>query len=594
MEELTILIIEDNPVNMKLIRDLLQLGRYGILEASDARTGIRLAQEHNPDLILMDIQLPGMDGLSATRIIKKDPVLKDIPVVALTAHAMHGDDLKIRESGCDGYISKPIDTRSFLKRILQLLQENTEYRKSPHGKNFNHKNRILIIDSDPLNIKLLKARFPNDKYEVISASNTEETLEKALNEFPDLILLDFTITDMDSYDVTGRLKRNPATRDIPIIMITTLDGKCDEEKALMTGVDEFIDKPVNTTELMARINSVLRLKQYQDQLAIHRQSAEFFSAALNRKGPLPGAIDLPSVLLVEDSEKDARLIQSYLEGQPYRIAIARDGDETISLAQREKTDLILLDINLSDMNCFEICRRLKGMYETRNIPIVMITRLQDMENMDLCIEPGVDDYLIKPINFRELRARINILLKKKLYMDTFYSNYEAALNPAIIDPVTGLYNALYFKRFIELEVKRSLRHGYPVGLVMIGVDELDSYNDSYGRLTGDMILRELARVIKSNVREIDLAARYSDDEIAVILPYYNKENALIVVERIRRAFASHSFQDNAPLQPVDINLCMGIAFCMTDASTAEELIRNTGSMLYLAREERKNRVCIYR
>ncbi|NOZ67721.1 MAG: diguanylate cyclase [Deferribacteres bacterium] len=234
------------------------------------------------------------------------------------------------------------------------------------------------------------------------------------------------------------------------------------------------------------------------------------------------------------------------------------------------------------------------MYQSRNIPIIMITRLQDMENMDMCIEPGVDDYLIKPINFRELRARINILLKKKLYMDTFYSNYEGALNPSIIDPLTGLYNHPYFKRFLELEVKRSLRHGYPVGLVMIGVDELDRYNDSYGRSTGDMILRELARVIKGNIREIDLAARYSDDEIAVILPYYNKDNALIVVERIRRAFASHSFQDNVPVKPADINLCMGIAFCMTDASTAEELILNAGNMLYLARKEKKNRVCVYR
>ncbi len=594
MEDLTILIIEDNPVNMKLIRDLLQLGRYGILEASDAQTGIRLARERKPDLILMDIQLPGMDGLSATRIIKNDPALRDIPVVALTAHAMHGDDLKMRESGCDGYISKPIDTRSFLKKILQLMQENTEHRKSHHRKDFNHKNRIMIIDNDPLNIKLLKARFPHDKYEIISASTTEETLEKAVNEFPDIILLDFTIADMDSYDITRKLKNNPATRDIPIIMITTLDGKCDEEKALMTGVDEFIDKPVNTTELMARINSVIRLKQYQDQLAIHRQSAEFFAASVKRETPLSGAADSPSVLLVEDSEKDARLIQNYLEGQPYRISIARDGEETISVVQRERTDLILLDINLSDMDCFEICRRLKGMHQSRNIPIIMITRLQDMENMDMCIEPGVDDYLIKPINFRELRARINILLKKKLYMDTFYSNYEGALNPSIIDPLTGLYNHPYFKRFLELEVKRSLRHGYPVGLVMIGIDEPDRYNDSCGRSTGDMILRELARVIKGNVREIDLAARYGDDEIAVILPYYNKDNALIVVERIRRAFASHSFGDNAPVKPADINLCMGIAFCMTDASTAEELVRNAGNMLYLARKERKNRVCIYR
>jgi CheY-like chemotaxis protein len=114
MENKTILIIEDNELNMKLFRILLQLGKYKILEAFDAEKGIELARKHQPDLILMDIQLPDMDGFSATRIIKEDPELKDIPVVVLTSYAMHGDDKKAFKAGCDGFIEKPIDTGSFL------------------------------------------------------------------------------------------------------------------------------------------------------------------------------------------------------------------------------------------------------------------------------------------------------------------------------------------------------------------------------------------------------------------------------------------------------------------------------------------------
>lgn len=121
MGDKTILVIEDNEMNMKLVRTLLQIGKYRVLEANDAETGISMAQRYLPDLIMMDIQLPAMDGLTASRLIKEDPVTRDIPVVALTSYAMQGDEEKARESGCIGYMSKPIDTRRFLKLIRQYL-----------------------------------------------------------------------------------------------------------------------------------------------------------------------------------------------------------------------------------------------------------------------------------------------------------------------------------------------------------------------------------------------------------------------------------------------------------------------------------------
>ena len=117
----TILVIEDNELNMKLVRSLLKMSSYVMVEAEDAETGIKLAREKKPDLILMDIQLPGMDGLSATKILKEDSSIKDTVIIALTSHAMEGDDKKVREAGCDGYITKPIDTRNFLQTVADYL-----------------------------------------------------------------------------------------------------------------------------------------------------------------------------------------------------------------------------------------------------------------------------------------------------------------------------------------------------------------------------------------------------------------------------------------------------------------------------------------
>ncbi len=121
MGEKTILVIEDNEINMKLVRTLLKIGGYRVLEVRDAETGIEVARRDKPDLILMDIQLPAMDGLEATRLIKREPEVQHIPVVALTSYAMQGDEKKALEAGCSGYISKPIDTRKFLEILSDFF-----------------------------------------------------------------------------------------------------------------------------------------------------------------------------------------------------------------------------------------------------------------------------------------------------------------------------------------------------------------------------------------------------------------------------------------------------------------------------------------
>ena len=122
MKKGNVLVIEDNRVNMKLIRAVLQVkGNYKVLEAQNAEEGIDIAYKYHPDVILMDIQLPGIDGLSTTRFIKSDPELRDIPVVAVTSSAMLVDEEKSLAAGCVGHISKPIDVKNFVDTMEQLL-----------------------------------------------------------------------------------------------------------------------------------------------------------------------------------------------------------------------------------------------------------------------------------------------------------------------------------------------------------------------------------------------------------------------------------------------------------------------------------------
>ncbi len=116
-----ILVVEDNPLNMELAVDLLELAGYAVLQAATAEEGLELARAEKPALILMDMQLPGLDGLAAARALKADPATRDIPIVALTAYAMRGDAEKMYQAGCAGYIAKPIDTRQFAQTVAQFL-----------------------------------------------------------------------------------------------------------------------------------------------------------------------------------------------------------------------------------------------------------------------------------------------------------------------------------------------------------------------------------------------------------------------------------------------------------------------------------------
>jgi two-component system, cell cycle response regulator len=593
MKTQTLLVIEDNALNMKLVRSLLNLAGYRVLEAEDAEQGIQMASLHRPDLILMDIQLPGMDGLEATHIIKAQEELKHIPIVALTSFAMPGDEQKAREASCSGYITKPIDTRKFIETIRGFLSpekpsDEKESRKEPSGKP-----RILIVDDDSLNIKLMKAKLPAEKYESLTASNGQQAIAIADRDLPDLILLDIMMPDMDGFAVSRLLKQNPHTREIPIILVTALEGLDDKINGLETGADEFLTKPVNTIELLSRINSLLRLKQYRDQLAVRSQSETSLTPFTNQTGKVEDFSHPPRILLVEDDERDSKIFKGFFLNQGYDLEWVKTGEEALDLLKWKSVDLILLDVLLPGLDGFEICRQLKNSNQTRDLQIILITCLSDLENKIKGIELGADDYLIKPVNRQELQARMKILLTKKRYIDDLRQNYESALNSAVNDALTTLYNQAYFKKFFEQELKRAARQKYSVALIILDVDNFKQINDSLGHLAGDYILSELGPVIKSNVREIDLASRYGGDEFALVLPYTDRNESTLVAERLRKVIEGRTFSQESQSEDVKVTISLGIAFFPAQGSTPEEIIRNADQALYQAKNEGKNRCQVY-
>ena len=453
----------------------------------------------------------------------------------------------------------------------------------------NSKSKILVVDDEPLNVKLLSAMLPSDQYETASAFSGDEALKLVRDFQPDLILLDIMMPGLNGYDLTRILKSNTESSEIPIVLITAFSGSEYEIKGLEAGADEFLNKPVNKTELLTRAKSLIRLRQYKEQIKSRTCSIKSVTSNIDEKNCLDNTeLNLPTILIVEDNKIDAKLLQRYLHGEPYQIKHASNGENAISRSQQERIDVILLDLLLPGKSGFDVCSALKEKENTQNIQIVAITGLSDLESKLKGIELGVDDYLIKPVNMHILRTRVKSLVKKKALLDRLCDKYEMAVHSAITDKLTGLYNRRYFDHFLDFEIKRSSRQKASLALLMIDIDNFKLINDTLGHLFGDKILNKLGDIIKSIIRETDLAARYGGEEFSIVMSNTGLEEATEIAERLRKAISEYNFE--ITYRPTTVSI--GIALYPLDSTSLQDLLSNADRALYRAKHEGKNRVCV--
>lgn len=457
----------------------------------------------------------------------------------------------------------------------------------------SYRKKVLIADDSPVSLASLEKMLSTGQFHTILAANGREAYDRAVCELPDLIMLDVMMPEMNGFEAARILKEDSRTHSIPIIMVTALDGPEYEMAGREAGAEEYLTKPVRPQELLARANSLISLKQYRDQLTIRNHSQWSFIVDKHSHDAGPETQkQLPLVLLVEDNLSDAELVRGLLSDLPLRLEHLTNGDEAAELCKTGQVDLMLLDILLPGLNGFEVCRRVKSSDKGKDLPIVVITCLEDMDSRLKCIELQTDDFLVKPIAGRELQARVKILLEKKQRLDELRSHYEEALSSAVVDWLTGLYNHGYFKRFLDLEIKKSLRQRYPVTLIMIDIDNFKAVNDAHGHPTGDVILQELAQVVRRSVREVDLVARYGGDEFAIVLPYSDHPGALRVARRIDEAIKSHGFPPKSSVKGTRLTVSMGVAGYPEDAVHVDGLIHSADQKLYRAKTKGKNQITV--
>ncbi len=302
------------------------------------------------------------------------------------------------------------------------------------------------------------------------------------------------------------------------------------------------------------------------------------------------------ILVVDDHEDNIDLLRARLEARGYQIEAASDGQLALEIVRRDPPDLILLDVMMPRIGGIEVARQVRADTSLPFIGIIMQTALTETENMVEGLEAGADDYIGKPINFAELEARVKSLLRiKRLQEDLerrereLQEVNERLLTISRVDGLTELDNRRHLEERLDEMFEHSSRLNEPLSCVLCDLDKFKSVNDTYGHQAGDEVLKQLARILKHEAREIDRVGRYGGEEFMFLLPGTVLDAAVTFAERVRKAVEGHTFTfDGGTLTRT---LSSGVsAWPHPRVRNSDALVRAADDALYVAKETGRNKV----
>lgn len=443
--------------------------------------------------------------------------------------------------------------------------------------------RILVVDDQPANVRLLEARLQAEYFDVCTADNGQTALELARLEQPDVILLDVMMPGMDGYEVCRRLKADAATRHIPVVMVTALDQREDRIKGLDAGADDFLTKPIDEVSLFARVRSLLRLKAVLDELRYREDSAALAGALVDSGDDIGVAQDV--VIIAADQRVMPRYTAAMPDGANCRTYTdPAEGMKAISV----ETDLLIVDLTSPAFDGLRICARVRSDNATRQLPILAVVNPDDVPTAVRSLDLGVNDVVYRPVDGGELNARARTQLRRKRYADQLRNNLEQSLEMAVTDPLTGLHNRRYITSRLRQAIDSANNGGAPVSVLIADIDHFKRVNDTWGHDAGDAVLKEFAKRIIDGLRALDLASRYGGEEFVVMMPGAGLAEAAIAAERLRGRIEASAFEIPGS-DPINVTVSIGLAQLSADEDM-QSLLRRADAALYEAKTEGRNRV----
>ncbi len=453
--------------------------------------------------------------------------------------------------------------------------------------------RVLVVDDLLPNVKLLEAKLTSEYFEVLTANDGPSALEMIQEHPPDIVLLDIMMPGMDGFEVCTRIKENPKTMHIPVVMVTALSGASDRVRGIECGADDFLTKPVNDMALFARVRSLVRLKMTMDEWGMREQTSDQLGAMRDERPIADEDATNARVLILDDNAVAASQAVETLKWDQNEVTTAITVDEAYALSINEDFDLIIVNLDLAEQDALRLCSHLRSTDKTRQIPILLVVEEDEIERLAKGFDLGINDYLIKPIDPNELLARARTQIRRWRYQGRLRSNYERSIEMALTDSLTGLYNRRYLMAHLDGQLKRMQLSEKAMSLMMFDIDFFKSVNDTHGHGVGDEVLRELAVRVTKNLRSFDTVARYGGEEFVVVMPDTDLGIAMSVAERLRANVASEPFKVSAPIGEVSITLSIGVTRAVGLTDTSDALFGRADEALYHGKRTGRNKAIVW-
>jgi len=285
-----------------------------------------------------------------------------------------------------------------------------------------------------------------------------------------------------------------------------------------------------------------------------------------------------------------QMLSHCLKEEGYEITTAATGLEVLNRGISQPPDLFLLDLPLPEINVYDVCIRLKSHASAKYVPVLLIVPTPGGTEQVKSAQAGADGFFVKPPNIRELLSKIRLMIAQKLNYEFLKRSYDIAVSQAHTDPLTGLFNLRQLWKVLDREIERSRRYSRSCSLAMIDIDFFKQFNDSYGHLQGDEVLKQAAQIFREHIRNSDIVARYGGEEFVVIMPETGKELALLVGEKLRKAFADYLFPIPESAIAERLTISIGVATFAQDGDSSREIVDMADRALYRAKEGGRNRV----
>lgn len=451
---------------------------------------------------------------------------------------------------------------------------------------------ILVVDDTQQNIELLEARLLSEYYTVFTATSGKQALEILAAKNIDVVLLDIMMPEMDGFEVCSRIKANPATTYIPVVMVTAMDEKAARLQALEVGADELLMKPINNLALSIRLKALARTKALIDELTLRNST----NAALGI--PMMDMAEdthLRKIKIIDDDIVRSRNIKTILSKLTDHIEIISNIEEKDNkhseenISNKDNTDLVIISSTLEAYDPFKIVACITNNPNMQDTIIVGLSDEIDEEKLKKGVELGVQDYFMYPIDEIELQIRTRTLLKRKRYQENIRNHLEKQLDLSIKDAVTDLYNRYYFDLHVIQMAKRSHEYKNTVCLLMCDLDDFKLVNDTYGHQAGDEILRQLGAVLKRSFKLTDLVARYGGEEFVILVDDILIDGAEEAAERLRQKIAAMEFSISTVPGKLKKTISIGVSE-YKQGEPIDQFIARADKAMYMAKRNGKNQV----